>query len=129
MFVAAYEVLDLTGATVSEALVARAQAIIEMTAGRTEGMFWDANSPDYYWMSYATAWQAAYMVNDPAAVYEQANLVSAKQDNSTLVFGDRLYALAPLAAQAITRLSWRGSRGLHTGPTVGRVDVDEWESV
>ncbi len=127
MFVAAYEVLDLTGATVSEALVAHAQAIVEAAAGRTEGMIWDANSLDYYWLSYATAWQAAYMVTDPTAVYEQANLVSAKQDNSTLVFGDRLYALAPLAAEAITRLSWRGSRGLHTGPMVGRVEGESWE--
>ncbi len=47
MFVAAYEVLDLTGATVSEALVTRAQAIVEAAAGRTEGMIWDANSLDY----------------------------------------------------------------------------------
>jgi len=66
---------------------------------------------------------------DANGVFEQSNVKSVRQNDTTVVFGDRAYAIAPLAAKAIDRLSWQRSRIIDTRPWHERfVPVYEWET-
>ena len=102
------DVLDLTGYSCDETDVKKAQAIVEAHAGRPESLITDVG--DLAWMKYAVAWQVAYMDQDGNSVYEQANVQRLEQNDTTIDFGDKEYAIAPLAAKAISRLSWNRSR-------------------
>lgn len=66
---------------------------------------------DKQWMKYAVSWQAAYL--DNAEVFQQANVQQVKQDNSTVTFGDKVFAVSPLVVEAVKRLSWYNSRKIN----------------
>lgn len=104
------EVMDLTSYSVNESDILQAQGIIEVASGRPESLV--SRDDDKRWLMYATAWQAAYMQHGD--VFQQANVEQAKQDRSTIVIGDRVYALSPLAVEAIKRLSWNKSKSIAT---------------
>jgi hypothetical protein len=107
--------------------VRKAQAIVEVFAGRTEALI--TLPRDREWMKYAISWQVAYLDQDPKGVYEQSNVQSVRQNDTTIDFGDKNYALAPLAEQAIKRLSWQRSKTIDTRPWHERfVPVYEWET-
>ncbi|KQX75399.1 hypothetical protein ASD10_09575 [Aeromicrobium sp. Root472D3] len=119
------DVEDLTGYTADVTDVRKAQAIVEVYAGRTEALV--TLPRDREWMKYAICWQVTYMAQDGNSVFEQANVESLRQNDTTIVFGDRAYAISPLAQQAIGRLSWQRSRVIDTRPWYDRVvPVYEW---
>jgi hypothetical protein len=125
MLATANDVLELTGYTADDKDIKKAQAIVEAFAGRTEGLI--TNVSDIAWMKYAVAWQVAYMASDTESVFEQANVQSLRQNDTTIVFGDKVYAVSPLAIKAVGRLSWNRSRSISTSPAYGRMIVEPWE--
>lgn len=112
MFATTNEVADLTGCLVDDLAVRRAQAIVEVASGKPESMV--SRDDDKHWLMYATAWQAAYMADSD--VFQQANVERVTQDESSVVIGDRLYALSPLVVEALKRLSWHNSKSIKTKP-------------
>lgn len=119
------DVLELTGYVADETDVHKAQAIVEVFAGRTESLI--TNVTDIEWMRYAVCWQVAYMSQDEGSVYEQANVERVHQNDTIIDFGDRVYSVSPLVVKAVTRLTWNRSRSIGTGPAYGRVALDPWE--
>jgi hypothetical protein len=121
------DVYELTDYTAAVEDVRRAQAIVEVFAGRTEALI--TIPQDREWMKYAICWQVAYLDLDANGVYEQSNIESLRQNDTTIVFGDRAYAISPLAEKAIGRLSWQRSRIIDTRQWVDRiVPMYEWET-
>lgn len=119
------EIYDITGYSADENDIRRAQAIVEVFAGKTEILIKDAN--DIAWMKYAVAWQTAYMSQDEAGIYEQANVQSMRQNDTTINFGDRVYAVAPLVVKAVSRLSWNKSKTVNTAGSYGKCRPIPWE--
>lgn len=112
MFATADDILDLTGFTAERKDILLAQAIIEAYAGRLETEV--DNPQDKTWLRYATAWQVAYMTNDQASIFEQANVQSISQNRVFISIGGNDYFISPLAAKAVSRLSWVKSRSIRT---------------
>jgi hypothetical protein len=125
MLATARDVLEMTGYTAGDSDVRKAQAIVEVFAGRTEALI--TLPKDREWMKYAICWQVAYMSSDGNAVYEQANVASLSQNETRIDFGDKSYAVAPLVVKTIEHLSWRRSRGIDTRPWFDREPTyDSW---
>ncbi|MFF3164098.1 hypothetical protein [Streptomyces sp. NPDC003273] len=117
MFVTVGEVLDITRVSVTDQHIYQAQAIIETAAGRPEELIPLTATTDRIWLKKATAYQCAYMIDDPLGVYEQANVESVTQDGGfKTVIGDHDVWLSPLAERALTNLSWRKSRTVQSEP-------------
>lgn len=119
------DVLDVTGYTVDESEVRKAQAVVEVFAGRTENLI--TKVQDVEWMRYAVCWQVAYMSQDPQSIYEQANVHRVHQNDTIIDFGDRAYSVSPLVQKAVSRLSWNRSRSVTTGTNYGPVAREPWE--
>ena len=118
-------VYDITGYTVDEADIRKAQAIVEVFAGRTEALI--TNVVDLEWMRYAVAWQTAYMSQDTNSVYEQANVQSMTQNDTMINFGDKTYAVSPLVIKAVSRLSWNKSKTVNTAGQYRAYRPVPWE--
>lgn len=117
MFVTIGEVIALTGVAVTDQDIYKAQALIETAAGVPEELIPVTATTDLLWLKKATAYQCAYMKDDPLGIFEQANVESITQDGGfKVVIGDRNVWLAPASEQALRNLSWRRSRGVKTGP-------------
>lgn len=127
MIATANDVLDITGYSADDTDIRRAQAIVEVYAGKTEELI--TNVSDLAWMRYAVAWQVAYMSSDENSVYEQANVQTLTQNDTMIAFGDKDYAISPLAQKAVSRLSWNRSRSIPTAPANGRVRIEPWEVI
>lgn len=129
MFVTVEEVNLLTGYSVTNDTIIKAQAIIESYTGRSEST--PMSPDDRTKMQYATAYQAAYMFNNPNIVFEQYGATQMGQNNSQVSFGDKgIYPfIAPLAVLTLRRLSWRGSRSVQIGSTFGNTPVPAWETL
>lgn len=126
MITTVQEVFELTGYSANAEDVKRAQAIVEVFAGRPEAMI--SRDDDLAWMRYAVAWQVAYMETDPKAIYEQSNVQSVSSNDTVINFGDKAYQMAPLAQKAVSRLSWQRSRSIATGAAYPRLDeLEGWE--
>lgn len=126
MLATANDVFDVTGYSADDADVKKAQAIVEVFAGKPEALISNVN--DLEWMRYAVCWQVAYMTSDPGSVFEQANIESLRQNDTSIDFGDKTYAIAPLAMKAVSRLSWNRSRSVSTGPVFDAAPPVRWEA-
>ncbi|MFC9001104.1 hypothetical protein ACFT7U_36135 [Streptomyces rochei] len=113
--------MSIAGVSVDNATLLRAQGIIETAAGRPEEMI--TGTTDLLWLKKATAYQCAYMEDDPMSVFEQPNLESATQGDNKMVFGDHDVWLSPLAERALGNLSWKKSRSIKTKPFDYRAEV------
>ncbi|MEL5958044.1 hypothetical protein AADR41_25355 [Streptomyces sp. CLV115] len=114
MYATITEVADIAGVSVDDATIKKAQAIIETASGKPEELV--SNTTDLLWLKKATAYQCAYMEDDPTSVFEQPNMESVTQGESKMVFGDKDVWLSPLAQKAIANLSWRKSRRIQLQP-------------
>lgn len=123
MIINAEEVMELTGYSANMQDIKRAQAIVEVYAGRPEAMI--TRDDDLAWMRYAVSWQVAYMETDPKAIFEQSNVQSVSSNDTVINFGDKAYQVAPLAQKAVSRLSWHRSRSIATGSVYPRLDDAE----
>lgn len=104
--------------------VLRAQATIDIHAGR---IFADADrigARDRYWLKLATAWQAAWLADQPDA-FSRLNVESTGSNNG-VQFADAGLELGPFAYTALKRVSWLKSRSLRVrAPGERRGGVDD----
>lgn len=80
------EVSDLAGATVTDAQVTVAQAMIEGLINRVYRST-DADGRDYYWLKRAVAWQSRHVAAHPEML-DQVDVSSLSQDGFSVVFRD-----------------------------------------
>jgi hypothetical protein len=120
MFVTIERVKELTGKDVDLELVRQAQSVVETYIGRVEAEVIDPN--DLAILSNATAYQTAYMEENPGITFEQVAVLTAGQSESAVQFDIGKWApfLAPLTFMACRRLSWKRSRSVHVGPIFER---------
>lgn len=128
MFATVEEVADIAGVSVDNATLLKAQGIVETACGRPEELV--TNTTDLIWLRKATAFQCAYMEDDPTSVYEQPNLERVEQGDAILVMGDKPAYLSPLAQRAIANLSWHKSRMVSFGAFNYRKELrrQNWET-
>lgn len=115
MFTTIEEVKTLTGKDVTQETIIMAQNIVEAFVGRDEIEVNNAN--DRALLSKATAYQAAYMHEDEAKVFEQMGATQIMQFGQMVTFDSKSASpwMAPLAVMACKRVSWRGMRSLKVG--------------
>ncbi|WP_147286304.1 hypothetical protein [Streptomyces parvulus] len=114
MYATVDDVYEIAGVSVDLATLKKAQAIIETASGRPVELVTDTT--DLIWLKKATAYQCAYMEEDPTSVFEQPNLESYSHGDDKMVMGNKDVWLAPLAQKAIGNVSWRRSRMIQFGP-------------
>jgi hypothetical protein len=105
------DVLTYAKATVDDAAVLRAQAVIDIESGRLPEDAARIGSRDQYWLKLAVAYQAAWQAGQPDE-FERLDVTSTGGSQSTQGT-DSWLTLAPHAAQALRRVSWLGSQSLH----------------
>ena len=109
-------VLTLTNKNLSQSLINRAQAIIEMYVGKFEDEI--TNTKDIELAKRAVSYQAAYMDENEDIVFEQiaASTISQNDASTTFKAGDQVSPwIAPLAVMACKKLSFNSSRSITTG--------------
>ncbi|MGW8679656.1 hypothetical protein ACWGNN_01060 [Streptomyces sp. NPDC055817] len=106
------QVIDITGAAVTDAQLGQAQASIEMFSNRIYPDTERIRLRDLYWLRMAVAYQAAWEAGQfDLATRMDANQV--QQDGIVATLDDRAMSLGPRAKQALQRCSWMRSRTLH----------------
>lgn len=108
------DVLTITAVTVTDAVTAQAQAIVEMHVNRTPDADAAAMTRDLYWLKQAVCWQAAWLKDQPG--FTSRHLVErVEQDGAGFEYaGQVAVTLAPLAIRAIRNLSWIGGQKVLT---------------
>jgi hypothetical protein len=128
MFTTVQNTLKVTGYEVDNALIGRAQGLIEAFVGRNES---DVDNPrDIAILSLATSYQAAYMRDNADSIFEQIPVSMESVAGSTVTFraGDTASPFISGPAQlACRKLSWRRSHSVHTGKVFqGKFAGDWW---
>lgn len=119
----ATEVAEITGVTVTDAQLKAAQSVIELRIGRTEtspgGLPSSWIHPrDLRWLKRAVAYQAAWMPAQPDYLTRSQTDGTVIQDGAHVNVTKAGQYLAPLAIVALKKLSWRGTRSIHTESTL-----------
>lgn len=110
------EVKTLTGRTVTDDEIARAESHLELFHGLIVARP-DITDRDAEWLKRAVAYQAAWMQGHPD-LYEREDVTSASQDGESASFRNvEAHLLAPLARKALRRLSWKGRAIVLPGST------------
>lgn len=127
MFTTTQEVTSLTGKTVTLELIKRAQGLIESYTGIPEQLV--ENKKDLVILGKMTAYQAAYMLDNEAVVWEQIGTSAAGSGESVITFREDLDApfMSPLAVIAGRKLSTKKSKSVHTGRVFQYAPVDKWK--
>lgn len=116
-------VLNCTGVEVTDQQILQAQADIEIFAGRTFDDTDRIRTRDLYWIGRAVAYQAAWRPGQPG-IESRMDLTAQSQDSVSANLGPDAVVLAPMAARALNRLSWRRSRTVHVRSPF--VDGSNW---
>jgi hypothetical protein len=128
MFTTVDDVWTITGYEVDENILAQAQAIVESFVGRLEVEV--TNAVDLMILGRATAYQAAYISNNPGRIFEQAAVSQIGQFGQLVTFRSDDEAspfVAPLAKLACKKLSWKRMRSVKTGSIYGQPpEPDTW---
>lgn len=116
MFISREEVQSRSGIPVTQDILILAQTMIEAYIGREESEVTEAS--DQSTLAKATMFQALYIRENTDIVLEQAAVKSLSQNESVIEFNAELFApfMSPWAVAACKRLSWMGTRTVHTGP-------------
>lgn len=130
MFTTVAEVKELTNYDVDEALIIRAQSIIEAYVGRLEVEV--PNAVDLMLLGRATAYQAVYMKDDEDKVFEQVATIQTMQYGNMITYTpDNMSPwIARLAIIACQRLSWKRIRSVRTGSIYGSLpeSLNRWST-
>lgn len=115
MFTTINDVKLYTGYDVTNALIARAQALIEIYIGRDEIDIEDVS--DKIILNKMTAYQTVYMLENEDIVFKQVALTSQGQTDALINYDRNMLApfMAPLAVIAANGLSFNKSRAYKTG--------------
>lgn len=106
------DVATYTGLTATADQLTRAQAIIDMFAGRTYDAQPRTGTRDQYWLKLAVAYQAAWLTAQPD-LYQRIDLAAITMSNRAVALKDDSLRIAPLAAKALSKVSWLRGRSLH----------------
>jgi len=106
------DVATYTGITATTAHLTRAQAIIDMFAGRTYDAQPRTGTRDQYWLKLAVSYQAAWLTAQPDA-FQRIDLAAITMSNRAVALKDDSLRVAPLAAKALSKVSWLRGRSLH----------------
>lgn len=128
MFTTPEYVEAITGYDVTPEQVTIAQGLIETFVGRVEAVITDAN--DRAILGNAVAYQAAYMRDNPAVVFEQAAVTAMSSGDMATSFDVARNSpwFSPLAVEACRMLSWKRSRSVKTGPMGYPLRRLRWET-
>ena len=114
----------ITGATVTDGDLARAQSVIEVFVGRTESETSTSRmtTAALGWLRKAVAYQAAWMKARPD-LFEQVSVKRTSADGQTIEFTGDGQLLAPFAKRALKRLGWKGTRSIYAPSTLASARV------
>jgi hypothetical protein len=121
------DVRGITGESVTDDELARAQGVIELYAGRTWAGSVNNNSiriKDQLWLKRAVAYQAVWQKSQPG--YETRHgIKEVNQDGAQIVYASpteanntALLMLGPLARRALKNLSWMRTRSIKIKPAL-----------
>lgn len=130
MFTTINDVKTITGKIVDAALVSRAQYALEAYLGKFENEVTD--TVDLEILKRATAYQAAYMLNNEDIVFEQMAVSTTMQNDSSTTFkaGDTVSPfIAPMAVMMCSKLSFVKSRSIKTGKINPTSVYPEWTQI
>jgi hypothetical protein len=130
MFTTPIEVNEITGKTVDAALIQRAQYAIEAYIGKFDSEV--TNENDRIVLNRATAYQAAYMLNNEDIVFEQIAVSTTTQNDSSTTFksGDTVSPfIAPMAVMMCSKLSFVKSRSIKTGKIRPTITYPDWLTI
>ena len=130
MFTTTTQVKTITGKTVNAGLIERAQYAIEAYVGKFEADVDDTR--DLEILKRATAYQAAYMLNNEDIVFEQMAVSTTMQNEASTTFkaGDKVSPfIAPMAVMVCSKLSFVKSRSIKTGPIASTITYPDWTTI
>lgn len=103
---------EVTGVECADQQLLQAQAMVEVFVGRSFDQTARLRPRDVYWLGRAVAFQAAWAAGQPGLLVN-LDLTASTQDGVSASLKENALVLAPMAARAINRLSWRRSRTIH----------------
>ncbi len=106
------DVATYTEVTATTAQLTRAQAIIDMFAGRTFDAQPRTGARDQYWLKLAVCYQAAWLTAQPD-LFQRIDLAAITMGSRSVALKDDSLRIAPLAAKALSKVSWMRGRSLH----------------
>lgn len=126
------DVLNLTGTSVTTAQLLQAGAVIDVHAARSFAVDGTrVGTRDLYFLKLATAWQAAWMNQQPD-MFGRIDALDVSQGRSRTQLRDTAMSLGPLARKALKRVSWLKSRSLHIQSaftdSIGAMGIDPLSS-
>jgi hypothetical protein len=130
MFVTTTQVKTITGKVVNASLVERAQYAIEAYVGKFEADIEDTK--DLEILKRATAYQAAYMLNNEDIVFEQMAVSTTMQNDASTTFkaGDKVSPfIAPMAIMMCDKLSFIRARSIYTGKMSQTTASSDWRTI
>jgi hypothetical protein len=119
VFTETAEVKSITGKNVDSSLIERAQYAIEAYIGKFESEILD--DKDLEICKRATAYQAAYMLNNEDVVFEQMSVSTTGINDSYTTFKNNDSAspfISPMAVMICHKLSFWKSRSIKVGSNV-----------
>lgn len=108
----AQQVIDITGTSVTDAQLTRAQASIEMYSNRIYADTDKIRTRDLYWLRLAVAYQAAWQVGQ-YDLHTRIDANQIQQDGVVANLNDTAMTLGPEAKKALQRCSWMRGRTIH----------------
>jgi hypothetical protein len=130
MFVTTTQVKTITGKVVNAGLVERAQYVIEAYVGKLEADVTDTRDTEL--LKRATAYQAAYMLNNEDIVFEQMAVSTTMQNDASTTFkaGDSVSPfIAPMAVMVCNKLSFMRARSVYTGKSSQTTGSSDWRTI
>ncbi len=106
------DVETFTGVTVTTAQLMQAQAIIDMFAGRTYDAQPRTGTRDQYWLKLTVCYQTAWLTAQPD-LFQRIDLAAITMGSRAVALKDDSLRIAPLAAKALSKVSWMRGRSLH----------------
>ncbi|MET9517420.1 hypothetical protein [Streptomyces sp. NPDC002994] len=106
------QVIDVTGVTVTSALLTQAQAAMEVHSNRIFADTARIRPRDAYWLGRAVAYQAAWMQGQ-YDLNTRMDASQVQQDGLVASLEEKAMVLAPQAKWALQRCSWMRSRTVH----------------
>lgn len=106
------DVATYTGVSVTTSQLAQAQAIVDMFAGRTYVAQPRIGTRDQYWLKLTVCYQAAWMTAQPD-LFQRIDLAAITMGSRAVALKDDSLRIAPLAAKALSKVSWMRGRSLH----------------
>ena len=106
------DVATYTGLSATTAQLIQAQAIIDMFAGRTYDAQPRTGTRDRYWLKLTVCYQAAWLTSQPD-LFQRIDLAAITMGSRAVALKDDSLRIAPLAAKALSKVSWMRGRSLH----------------